>query len=315
MAVMILLAVLGLVGVISGATFLVNGAAAVARRIHISEFVIGMVIVGVGTSMPELLVSLFGAIDGSGDVAIGNVVGSNIFNVLLILGLTMFVKPVRLAKKGLMMDVLICLLASVLLYLLVFGFSIERGGELSRMGGVVMLLMFGLFLWYSFKTGREIGEEEHVVVEGQDVLWKSVFGIVIGLVLLVFGARLFVNEAVEIARLLNISESFIALTLLAGGTSLPELAVSVTAAVKGNNEIALGNVVGSNIFNILLILGLCSVVTPLQATGVGPLDMAVMLFSVLMLVWWVVANKKREVSRWQSLLLLASYAAYIYIIS
>lgn len=315
MAIMILLAVLGLIGAVSGATFLVNGASAVARRMHISEFVIGMVIVGVGTSMPEMLVSMFGAIGGSGDVAIGNIVGSNIFNVLLILGTTMLIKPVRLTKKGLMIDVLICLAISILFYLLVFGFSIERGGELSRVEGIVVLMLFGLFLWYSFKTGQENGGEQGAAVKEQTSWWKSFGSIIFGLAFLIVGARLFVNEAVEIARMLNVSESFIAITLLAGGTSLPELTVSITAAVKGNNEMALGNIIGSNLFNILLILGLCSTITPLQAAGVGPFDMAVMIYSVLMMVWWVAAYRTKAVPRWQALLLLLSYAAYIYFIS
>ncbi len=310
----VLLSLLGLAGVVSGACFLVNGASAVARRAHISEFVIGMVIVGFGTSMPELLVSLFGAVNGSGDVAIGNVVGSNIFNVLLILGLAMLIRPEKMPRSGLMADMLICLAASVVLYLMGFGFTVQRGGVISRLDGGILLVLFVLFFWRSLKVGRANAVETDSMQASQP-LWRSIVALVGGLVLLVGGAKLFVNNAVEIAHLLNVSDSFIAVTLLAGGTSLPELAVSVTAALKRHSDMSLGNIVGSNIFNILFILGACSVITPLQAEGVGPFDMFVMIYAVLLLMVWAVAYRRRPIPRWQALLMLLSYAAYIYVIS
>ena len=315
MVFLILLSLLGLASVVAGAGLLVSGASSVARKARISEFVIGMLIVGVGTSMPELMVSFFGAIEGNGDVAIGNVVGSNIFNVLLILGITMMIKPVKLSKSGLYVDILMCLSISLILYLMCFGFTWNKGGELSRIEGLVMLALFALFMWYSLKTGREQEmEESHQAVAVQPV-WKSVIYIAAGLGMLVVGAKLFVDKAMDIANILNISDSFIAITLLAGGTSFPELAVSVTAALKGHNEIALGNIVGSNIFNILFILGICSTITPLQAQGVGPFARAVMIYAVLLLLVWVVLYKRREVPRWQAGLMLVSYAAYIWFIS
>ena len=278
--------IVSLVGIVFGADFLVAGAVSIARKFKVSDFVIGAAIVGVGTSMPELVVSFIGAVNGNADVAIGNVVGSNIFNVLGILGLTAVLFPVAVDKKNMRFEIPLCIGVSVLLTLLVFNFFNGAEATIGRVDGVVLLLLFAFFMWYSFRRDRKDAPVEDSAQEDATPLWKAVLKVVGGLALLITSCDFFVDNAVLIAKSFGVNDAFISLTLIACGTSLPELAASLAAAVKKNTQLALGNIVGSNIFNMTLILGLSSQVMPLTSSGITIIDYLVMIgASILPLIF------------------------------
>lgn len=272
-----LILILSLAGIVFGADFLVAGAVSVARKFKVSDFVIGAAIVGVGTSMPELVVSFLGALGGNADVAIGNVVGSNIFNVLGILGLTALLFPVAIGRKELKFEIPLCIGVSLLLMVLALNFFNGTPAVISRIDGVVLLLIFVGFMWYSFARDRKSATEQESTTEETTPLWLAIVKIVGGLALLITSCDLFVDNAVLIAKSFGVNDAFISLTLIACGTSLPELAASLAAAMKKNTALALGNIVGSNIFNITLILGLSSQVMPLNSVGITAVDYAVMI--------------------------------------
>ena len=281
-----LILIVSLVGIVFGADFLVAGAVSIARKFKVSDFVIGAAIVGVGTSMPELVVSFIGAVNGNADVAIGNVVGSNIFNVLGILGLTAVLFPVAVDKKNMRFEIPLCIGVSVLLTLLVFNFFNGAEATIGRVDGVVLLLLFAFFMWYSFRRDRNEAIVEEPSQEDATPLWKAVLKVVGGLALLITSCDFFVDNAVLIAKSFGVNDAFISLTLIACGTSLPELAASLAAAVKKNTQLALGNIVGSNIFNMTLILGLSSQVMPLTSSGITIIDYLVMIgASILPLIF------------------------------
>ena len=280
-----LILIISLVGIVFGAEFLVAGSVSVARRYKVSDFVIGAAIVGIGTSMPELVVSFFGALKGNADVAIGNVVGSNIFNVLGILGLTAICFPIAIDRKNMTFEVPFCIGVSVLLTLLALNFFNGTPSTIGRVDGIILLLLFVGYMWYSFARdrneptpdpslkGRENDEEIQCILP----VWKALLKIVGGLALLITSCDFFVDNAIVIAKSWGVSDAIISLTLIACGTSLPELAASVAAACKKNTQLALGNIVGSNIFNILLILGVSSQVMPLVSADITIVDYAVMI--------------------------------------
>ena len=269
--------IVSLAGIVFGADFLVAGAVSIARKYKVSDFVIGAAIVGVGTSMPELVVSFIGAVNGNADVAIGNVVGSNIFNVLGILGLTAVLFPVAVDRKNMRFEIPLCIGVSILLTLLVFNFFNGASATIGRVDGVILLLLFAFFMWYSFRRDRNDASVEESVQEDATPLWKAILKVVGGLALLITSCDFFVDNAVLIAKSFGVNDAFISLTLIACGTSLPELAASLAAAVKKNTQLALGNIVGSNIFNITLILGLSSQVMPLTSSGITIIDYLVMI--------------------------------------
>ena len=269
--------IVSLAGIVFGADFLVAGAVSIARKFKVSDFVIGAAIVGVGTSMPELVVSFIGAVNGNADVAIGNVVGSNIFNVLGILGLTAVLFPVAVDRKNMRFEIPLCIGVSVLLTLLVFNFFNGASATIGRVDGVILLLLFAFFMWFSFRRDRKDAPVEESAQEDATPLWKAILKVVGGLALLITSCDFFVDNAVLIAKSFGVNDAFISLTLIACGTSLPELAASLAAAVKKNTQLALGNIVGSNIFNITLILGLSSQVMPLTSSGITGIDYMVMI--------------------------------------
>ena len=280
-----LILIISLVGIVFGAEFLVAGSVSVARRYKVSDFVIGAAIVGIGTSMPELVVSFFGALKGNADVAIGNVVGSNIFNVLGILGLTAICFPIAIDRKNMTFEIPFCIGVSVLLTLLALNFFNGTPSMISRIDGLILILLFVGYMYYSFVRdknepisapslkGRENDEEIQCILP----VWKALLKIVGGLALLITSCDFFVDNAIVIAKSWGLSDAIISLTLIACGTSLPELAASVAAACKRNTQLALGNIVGSNIFNILLILGVSSQVMPLVSADITIVDYAVMI--------------------------------------
>lgn len=269
--------IVALVGIVFGADFLVAGSVSVARKFKVSDFVIGAAIVGVGTSMPELVVSFIGALNGNADVAIGNVVGSNIFNVLGILGVTAIFFPVAIDRKNMKFEIPLCIAASISLAVLALNFFNGTPASISRIDGLVLLAFFAGFMWYSFARDRKQASQKTEVVEEKTPLWVAVLKIVGGLALLITSCDFFVDNAVLVAKSFGVNDAFISLTLIACGTSLPELAASIAAAIKKNTDMALGNIVGSSIFNITLILGLSSQVMPLTSSGITIVDYLVVI--------------------------------------
>lgn len=288
----IVLLLVGLGLVVYGSDILVDGASSVARKIGISEFVIGIIIVGFGTSCPELVVSVTGAIDGNSAVSLGNVTGSNIFNILMILGLTAIFSPIAITKDNKTKDI------PILLCVTIFFCLIALKGTINRLDAVLFLAIFAIYLLYNFKAGKaEPAAIEEEVVEKNYGTFLSILMIVGGLAGLIFGGKLFVNNAVTLAHALGASDKFIAVTILAVGTSLPELMTCVVAAAKKKGQLALGNIVGSNVFNILLILGISGLIHPLDTSSFNYVDMGTIVASVLALFIFANASKKSQLSK------------------
>lgn len=299
-----------LAGIVFGADILVAGAVSIARKFKVSDFVIGAAIVGVGTSMPELVVSFIGALNGNADVAIGNVVGSNIFNVLGILGLTALFFPVATDRKNMRFEIPLCIGVSVLLMLLAFNFFNGNPAVISRPDGIVLLAVFAGFMWYSFYRDRKSAvTAEEPVAEDNTPLWLAIVKVAGGLALLITSCDFFVDNAVLIAKSFGVNDAFISLTLIACGTSLPELAASIAAAVKKNTQLALGNIVGSNIFNITLILGLSSQVMPLTSAGITAVDYIVMIAAAILPMMF---GFKGKIGRAGGVLMFLCFIAYNY---
>ena len=309
MTIIWLLVGLGLI--VLGADWLVEGASSIARRAGVSEFVIGLTIVGFGTSCPELVVSLTGALEGNADIAVGNVVGSNIFNVLFILGLTALLCPVTMTEGNRKKDIPVALLVTVLLLAVGLNrtlWGIGPADSLSRWEGALFLAIFAAYIAHSFVTGKPT--EEDAAETGSRKLWLAILMVLAGLSGLIFGGNLFVNSATELARMLGVSDKFIAVTILAGGTSLPELATSLVAALKGRDQLALGNILGSNVFNILLILGSSALITPLSLASVTYVDALVLTLSMLLLLLWAYTGRRERIDRWEGALMLLLFGAY-----
>ena len=308
---------ISLAGIVFGADFLVAGSVSIARRYKVSDFVIGAAIIGVGTSTPELTVSFMGALEGNADVAIGNVVGSNIFNILGILGITAMFFPVSFDKQNLRFEIPVCIGISALLMLLSFNFFNGTAQCVGRFDGMLLLLTFTAFMIMSFyrdaRTKQQAQIQEDKPQERTDPLWLALVKVTGGLAVLIISCDFFVDNAVLIAKSFGVNDAFISLTLIACGTSLPELAASIAAALKKNTSMALGNVIGSNIFNIALILGLSSQVTPLTSTGITIIDYLVMIASVVVLYAF---GKNCKIERYEGVLLFAGFVGYTwYLIS
>jgi K+-dependent Na+/Ca+ exchanger related-protein len=307
-----LLTLVGLALIVFGADWLVDGASGIARRFGLSEFVIGLTIVGMGTSAPEMVVSFIGAIQGNADIAIGNVVGSNIMNTLLILGLTALILPMAIKPANNKIDIPLYIGITVLLVLLGLEQTIFHIGTdgLSRWDGGILLALFIGYMILSFKKNKP--EEE----EGDSPAKKRSIGLCLlmvaaGIAGLAFGGNLFVNNATELARTLGVSDKFIAITILAGGTSMPELATCVVAAFKKKGQLALGNIIGSNVFNILLILGGSALIRPLSFDNITYVDLGVLLVSAVSLLTAGFFFRKREIDRLDAALYLLIWAAYM----
>lgn len=311
MTVLWLLVGLGLI--VLGADWLVEGASSIARRAGMSEFVIGLTVVGFGTSCPELVVSLTGAIEGNADVAVGNILGSNIFNVLFILGLTTLFCPVAMTAKNRKRDIPETMLVTLLF--LLFGmncsfFKIGDSDQLSRMEGILFLAIFILYLYVSLKRGKQT--DENAGMGKKRPIWLCIVLVAAGLSGLIFGGSLFVDSATGLARQLGVSDKFIAVTILAGGTSLPELATSLVSAIKGRGQLALGNILGSNVFNILLILGASAMITPLSLASVSPADVLVLMLSTALLQLWAYTGRRDRIDRWEGAAMLLLFGVYYY---
>lgn len=314
----ILLLIIGLALILAGANFLTDGSAALAQRFRVPEFIIGLTIVAVGTSTPELVVSVLSAITGKSDVAIGNIVGSNIFNVFLILGVCALIRPLPLTAGNIRRDIPFGVATSLLLLILAMDSWFKAGAvdRLGRLDGILMLVIYLLLMTYTIRaTGRTAPADSPV--DGSQPQkrpmagWLMAVMIIGGLAGLIFGGELFLDNATALARRMGISESVIAITLVAGGTSLPELASSIVSLIKGKSDMALGNVIGSNIANILLILGLSATINPLTMGGITLVDLLVVLLSAVLLFLAAFTFRRRAVDRWEGVLFLVIYAAYI----
>ena len=306
----VLLLLTGLALIVFGADWLVDGASGIARRFGLSEFVIGLTIVGMGTSAPEMVVSFIGAFQGNADIAIGNVVGSNIMNTLLILGVTALILPMVITPSNWKRDIPMNILITVLLIVLGLEHTLFRIGSdgLTRWDGGILLALFAVYMILSFKGNQP---EEADSPAPRRSIWLCLLMIAAGIGGLAFGGNLFVNNATELARALGVSDKFIAITILAGGTSMPELATCVVAAAKKKGQLALGNIIGSNVFNILLILGGSALIHPLSFEHITPVDLGVLLVSALALLTAGVVGRKRMIDRLDGSLFLLIWAGYM----
>ena len=312
--------IIGIVLVVWGADRLTEGASSLARGLRVPEIVIGLTIVAAGTSAPELFVSLMSAIKGTSDLAVGNVIGSNIFNTLLIVGCSAAVAPIAVAPATVKKDIPCAIGASLMLFILCFDDMSSPhlwGNEISRQDGIILLVGFLSFMFYTFRMAISSGQlkwrEEELGIERPKeplkISWISLGWIVLGLACLIGGSRLFVDGATYMAHRFGIRQSVVGLTIVAGGTSLPELATSVVAAYKGRAALAIGNVIGSNVLNISLVLGIAAVVHPMRIMGITIVDLMMMLISIGLM--WLFAITKYYVSRREGWLLIFTFIAYM----
>lgn len=307
-----LLLIVGLALVVLGADFLVDGASSIAKKFGVSDFVIGLTIVGMGTSAPEMVVSFIGALQGNGDIAIGNVVGSNIFNVFMILGATALILPMDITPMNRKKDIPLNIAITLIFIALGMSRTLFGIGDdvLGRMDGAILLVLFAAYIYMCFRFDTANQSESN---ENEKVIKPTLAAVLIvaGLAGLVFGGRMFVNSATSIAKMLNVSDKLIAITILAGGTSMPELVTCIVAAFKKKGQLALGNILGSNVFNILLILGGSALMHPLSMTGMSYVDLGALLLSSLVIWASIHTNKKNQLDRADGLLLLLLEAAYM----
>lgn len=312
----ILLLAAGLLLILFGANYLVDGASSIAKRFGLSEFIIGVTIVGIGTSAPEMVVSFISSFQGKAEMAIGNIIGSNIFNTALILGITAVISPLIITKSNLKKDIPLNIFVTVLLIVLGLNFTLTGLGkdQLSRVDGLILLGIFVWYLWSSFRSDSADAEDDSEI-KNHSIIMSSVM-IVGGLAGLIFGGRLFVNAATEIAKIFGVSDKFIAITVMAAGTSMPELATCIVAALKGRGQLALGNVLGSNISNILLILGGSALICPLSFTGMTYVDLGAVLICSIFILASAYLFKKKKLDRFEGVCLLLMEAGYMwYLIS
>lgn len=308
--------VLGLVLILSGANFLTDGASAIAKKFGISDLVIGLTVVAFGTSTPELVISIVASAQGSAPLAVGNVVGSNIFNILAIIGITAIVRPIMVKKSVMTTEIPMVILSSIIL--LVLGYTLTLDGTpnlVSRVEGILLLIFFILFMRYTFATARHKDPAVADPAESTSSnlrlpVWRSAVYVFGGLAALIWGGDKFVDGATGIARALGVSDAVIGLTIVAVGTSLPELATSVVAAVKNEPGLAIGNVIGSNIFNVLLVLGTAAVVRPLPFDGISHTDLWVLLGASVIFFLFGWRFKRRCITRAEGAVMAACYVAY-----
>ena len=309
---LVLILLAGFVALIYGANLLVDSASALAKRLKVPNIVIGLTIVSFGTSSPELIVSVMASVQGDTQIALGNVVGSNIFNVLGILGISALIYPLSVKSNTTWIEIPLSLLAAVILLVMANDQLIDRDGAsaVTRTDGIILLFFFVIFMVYNAQLVKkgEISEEMEIRAYAPG---KAVLLIIAGLVLLIIGGRAIVYSAVEIAQLLGLSERIIALTIISVGTSLPELATSAIAARKKNVDIAIGNIVGSNIFNIFLILGVSATINPVPLQAGGNFDMGVNLLAGLLLFLFIFTGRRHSIDRWEGGLFLALYVGYV----
>lgn len=304
----ILFIIVSIAIVLWGADRFTDGASGLARKLRVSELVIGLTVVALGTSLPEFIVSLMSVLRGSSDMSAGNIVGSNVFNTLVIVGASAIMMSVKVEGSLLRRDIPISLVASLMLFGAAF-----TGGCIDRWEGLILVLFFLGYLFMTYRVAvsdRRQNAEEQVVETTP--MWKLFGLIVLGITALVLGGRLLVDNATDVAKAFHVSESIIGLTILAAGTSLPELATSIVAARKGSDGLALGNAIGSNVFNIAFVLGICSSIMPMPISDITLTDWTVLIGSNVLL--WVLAFTGRKLSLWEGIILVLGYLAYLTVI-
>lgn len=308
----ILLIIIGFILLIKGADFLVSGSSKIAKKFHIPEIIIGLTIVSIGTSMPELFVSITSAVDGYSDMALGNVIGSNICNLLLILGLSSVIRPIKFQKETRLIELPMSLVLTIIFWLICF-----TGNKITRLEAVILLVLFLGFIIYTIymglrgeqgekKTASEIKEEK-----SKYFMIKNIALVIIGIIALKYGGDFVVDNSVEIAKIFNIGDAIISLTILAIGTSLPELVTSLTAAIKGNSDIAIGNIIGSNIFNMLMIIGVSASIKPIIFNPSYNVQMIILLVAIIFLALFPFIKPKNEMSRDNGIVYVVMYFAYM----
>lgn len=309
-----LILIVALALIIVGAMMLTDGSVALAERFHVPEFIVGLTIVAVGTSMPEFTVSFISAIKGESSMAIGNIVGSNTFNILAILGVCAVCAPILFTKSNIRRDIPTCIAATVALLVVT-----SLNNDISRVEGIILLLAYAAMLYFTIRTDMrkeklnpQPAADETMPAKKPMPTWRIPVWILLGLGGLIYGGNLFIDCATNVARLWGVSEATIAITLVAGGTSIPELASSLVAIFKGRTSLALGNVLGSNIANILLILGVCATVTPLDMGGVTPIDVYVTLAAAALVMVSALVIGRDKMTRFEGVIFLVCYAAYVY---
>lgn len=309
----VFLIIIGFIFLIASADLLVDGSSGIAKKFHIPEIIIGLTIVSIGTSMPELFVSITSALEGHSDMSIGNIIGSNLSNLLLILGLSAIIKPVVFQKETRLYEIPMCLFFTITLMI----FCNTNDG-ISRIEGIVLLLLFCVFLGYTIfmgiKESKTNLEKDENKEEKNNSILKNIILVILGIIGLKVGGDLTVDNAVNVANYFNISEKIISLTILAIGTSLPELVTSVTAAIKGNSDIAIGNIIGSNIFNILLILGVASIIKPITYNITYNFDISILLVATVILALFPFIPPKDKMSRVNGIIYFLMYIAYLAIL-
>ena len=308
----VLFILVGIVLVLWGADRLTDGAVAVAEKMKMPQIVIGLTIVAMGTSMPEFCVSLVSALKGTTDLAVGNIVGSNIFNTLLIVGVSAWVAPMTILKSTVRKDIPFALFASVILLVMCLD------GNISRLDAGILFVLFLVFMYVTLKGAKTKDDDSTAKTDSIEdnkkpmATWLSIVWIIVGLACLIGGSNLFVEGATKVAEHIGVSEAVIGLTIVAGGTSLPELATSVVSARKGNSGIAIGNVLGSNVFNILAILGVTGVITPMHLQGITMLDLSMMVVSTLLV--WLFSFTKYKIVRWEGIVLTIVFIGYMVVL-
>ncbi len=309
----IILIAIGFALLVKGADFLVDGSSNIAKKFHIPEIIIGLTIVSIGTSMPELFVSLTSALEGYSDMSMGNVIGSNIANLLLILGLSTIIRPIKFQRETRLIEMPMCLILTI-----IFMIFCNTEGVISKIEAIILLILFIIFILYTIimgKNGEKFDKEETIIelkTENEKVsIFKSIVFIVLGIIGLKVGGDLTVDNALVVARFFNISEKIISLTILAIGTSLPELVTSVTAAIKGNSDIAIGNIIGSNIFNMLLIIGISALINPIIYNVSYNLEMVILILGILLLSIFPIIPPKNQMNRSNGLIYLIIYVLYM----
>lgn len=308
----VLFILVGIVLVLWGADRLTDGAVAVAEKMKMPQIVIGLTIVAMGTSMPEFCVSLVSALKGTTDLAVGNIVGSNIFNTLLIVGVSAWVAPMIILKSTVRKDIPFALFASVILLVMCLD------GNISRLDAGILFVLFLVFMYVTLKGAKTKDDDTAAKTDSIEdnkkpmAAWLSIVWVIVGLACLIGGSNLFVEGATKVAEHIGVSEAVIGLTIVAGGTSLPELATSVVSARKGNSGIAIGNVLGSNVFNILAILGVTGVITPMHLQGITMLDLSIMVFSTLLV--WLFSFTKYKIARWEGIVLTIVFIGYMVVL-
>ena len=308
----VLFILVGIVLVLWGADRLTDGAVAVAEKMKMPQIVIGLTIVAMGTSMPEFCVSLVSALKGTTDLAVGNIVGSNIFNTLLIVGVSAWVAPMTILKSTVRKDIPFALFASVILLVMCLD------GNISRLDAGILFVLFLVFMYVTLKGAKTKDDDTTAKTDSIEdnkkpmATWLSIVWIIVGLACLIGGSNLFVEGATKVAEHIGVSEAVIGLTIVAGGTSLPELATSVVSARKGNSGIAIGNVLGSNVFNILAILGVTGVITPMHLQGITMLDLSMMVLSTLLV--WLFSFTKYKIARWEGIVLTIVFIGYMVVL-